>query len=192
MADEHGAQNRQSMRWAGYDYASAGTYFVTICTAGRACLFGEVVDGEMRVNRIGRLVEDEWMRSGEVRPEINIGVMALMPDHLHGIVTIMPREDGNVAGNWTPPQSMGSVDDTQGARRAPLRPPRSLGSMIAGFKAATTRIVNEEWGIDGEKQSIWQRGYYDRVVRDQAELERIEWYIVTNPERWKAGEEFLP
>lgn len=80
--------HRRSIRLPGYDYAQAGAYFVTICTNQRECLFGEVVDGEMRLNEYGRVVEDEWFASACIRCEIELDAFIVMPNHIHGIVWI--------------------------------------------------------------------------------------------------------
>jgi len=90
MTYDRELHHRQSIRWQEHDYAASGTYFVTICTADRACLFGDVLEGEMRVNALGRIVEDEWVRTGVVRPEVDIDVFVVMPNHLHGFVTLRP------------------------------------------------------------------------------------------------------
>jgi putative transposase len=170
--------HRHSIRWQGHDYAAGGTYFVTICTVERACLFGEVVDGQMRLNPLGSIVEQEWVRTGQIRPEVEIDVFAVMPNHLHGLITIRPRGS---AGRDPGPVS-GPGDQEPGARGAPLRRVAgSPGSVVAGFKAASTRQINAL--SDGPSLRVWQRGYYEHVVRDD-EFERIAHYIVANPEWW--------
>jgi putative transposase len=80
--------HRQSLRLRGYDYAQAGAYFVTLCTHGHECLFGNIVDGVMRLGEAGRIVEEEWLRSSAVRREIVMDALVVMPNHLHGIVII--------------------------------------------------------------------------------------------------------
>ena len=82
--------HRRSIRLPGYDYSSEGMYFVTICTAGRVCLFGDVVNGVMVPNMLGHVAQAEWRRSAEIRPEIEIDAFVVMPNHLHGIVGIGP------------------------------------------------------------------------------------------------------
>ena len=80
--------NRRSIRLPHYDYTSAGAYFVTVCTHNRAFIFGNIVDGEMRLNSVGRIVEEEWLRSSIIRGEVELDVFAIMPNHFHGIVFI--------------------------------------------------------------------------------------------------------
>ena len=90
---------RRSIRLRGYDYAQAGTYFVTICTRNHACLFGEVVDGEMRLNEVGRLVKDEWLRTGTMRPNVRVipQEFVVMPNHVHGIVWLFDVAVGDAS-----------------------------------------------------------------------------------------------
>ncbi|KXB96933.1 MAG: transposase [Chlorobi bacterium NICIL-2] len=172
--------HRHSIRLPGYDYAQPGAYYVTICTKDRLCLFGEVVDGEMRLNNIGRVVKEGWFRSADIRQEVQLfpDEFVAMPNHIHGIVWIV--EHGNV----------GMV----GAHgRAPLhhapqhRAPRSLGSFVAGFKSATTRQINEIGQTP--RAPVWQRNYYEHIIRTEDALHRIREYITTNPLRWHLDRE---
>ena len=176
MAINTDRQRRRSIRLRGYDYARAGAYFVTMVTHGRACLFGEVVDGEMRLNLFGRLVREEWFRSVEIRCEIRLhpAEFVVMPNHIHGIV-------------W--------LTDTVGAHgRAPLlrggplrRAPRSLGSFVAGLKSSVTKRINTLQQAPGVP--VWQRNYYEHVIRDEKSLRRVREYILNNPARWAFDEE---
>lgn len=186
--------HRQSVRLRAHDYAAGGTYFVTICAEGRECLFGEVRDAEMRVNAIGLIVEREWVRASELRPEVEIDVFCVMPNHLHGLVTIRPADDGDVAGRQC--LSVGEVEvGNQAHSGVPLREPggppirkaRSLSSIVGQFKAGSTRAINEVRGTPCVR--VWQRGFYEHVVRDDADFARIADYIVTNPERWDTDDE---
>jgi REP element-mobilizing transposase RayT len=126
----------------------------------------------MVLNPYGEIVRQEWFVSAHVRSEIELDVYVIMPNHLHAIVIIV----GSVVptADWT------------GDHRSPLpRGPKnkSLGSLVAGFKAATTRRINELAGT--RSQSVWQRNYYERIIRDDSELNRIRQYIEENPDRWR-------
>ncbi len=167
--------HRRSIRLKGYDYTQPGAYFITICTHDRACLFGEVVEGQMRLNDLGQVVKEEWFRSAEIRKEIRLFAdeFVVMPNHIHGIVWIV--EHGNVgivgAHGRAPPQHL------------PLhRAPRSLGSFVAGFKSATTRRINEI--RQTPRAPVWQRNYYEHIIRNEDALHRIRQYIAANPLRW--------
>lgn len=158
---------RRSIRWADYDYRLSGLYFVTICAHERLCLFGDIVGNTVRLNAAGQAVAAEWVRSGEIRREIALDAFVVMPNHLHGIVAV--DQSVHPAGS------------------APGRRNRSLGSLINGFKAATTRRLNELRGTVGA--SVWQRNYYEHVVRNEGELNRIREYIALNPAKWAADRE---
>lgn len=167
-------QNRRSLRLPDYDYRQVGAYFVTICAWGRECLFGDIVDGEMRLNELGRIADEEWRRTADIRDEIEMDAYVVMPNHLHGIVIITSRPD--------PFPSVGAHG------RAPLqRPPKSLGSFIAGFKSSVTKRINLH--RDNPGAPVWQRNYYERVIRDPDELTRIRQYIADNPALWAEDDE---
>ena len=166
--------HRRSIRLKGYDYSQAGAYFVTICTKDRACLLGAVVDGDMRLNEFGEIVRDEWLRSTDIRREmkLNPDEFVVMPNHIHGIIWIVG-------------------DNIVGAHgRAPLpvqRMPRSLASFIAGFKSVTTKRINERRGTPGAP--IWQRNYYEHIIRKDDELNQIREYIMNNSFKWEFDRE---
>jgi len=172
--------NRRSIRLPGYDYAQPGAYFVTICTQDRAHLFGDIVDGLMRLNAVGDIVHDEWTRTERIRSEMVLGAFVVMPNHVHGIVTIAVPHGGDASG----------VVVVGAHGRAPLRhaPPRiqrsarSLGAFVAGFKSAVTTRINAMRGTPGAP--VWQRNYHEHVIRNDLEFDRIHEYIVNNPMRW--------
>lgn len=168
---------RRSIRLRGYDYAQAGTYFVTICTRNHACLFGEVVDGEMRLNDVGRLVKDEWLRTGTIRPYVRVirQEFVVMPNHVHGIV-------------WLFDVAVGGLVDIIDRCDRPAGPSgRSLAAILAGFKAASTKRVSTECAVPGV--SIWQCGYYEHIIRNDQSLDDIRRYIAENPMRWAIDRE---
>jgi REP element-mobilizing transposase RayT len=126
----------------------------------------------MRLNKIGRIVRDEWYRSVEIRREVTLDEFIVMPNHLHGIVAI---EDVTAAG---------------GDRRSPLHrqgpASRSLGSFVAGFKSAATRRVHEAQLCSGP---IWQRNYFEHIVRSEKSLNTIRAYTAGNPNNWSTDRE---
>lgn len=174
-------RNRRSIRLQGYDYSQAGAYFVTVCTQNRECLFGDIVDGEMRMNTAGRMVADEWIKTAEIRDEIKLDEWVVMPNHFHGILVIGDRRgDRPVA-----PLNVTTTSGEQGDRPvAPTGPkPRSVGAVMAGFKSAVTKRINELHQTPGAK--LWQRNYWEHIVRNEPELNRIREYIHNNPARWE-------
>jgi REP element-mobilizing transposase RayT len=180
--------HRRSIRLKGYDYAQPGAYFVTICTQDRACLFGEIVDGKMVLNVLGRVAATHWERIPRRTTHVELGTWVVMPNHVHGIITITD-DDGR--GEALPARS-GSATDVmhsdmdgstkhRGSNASPLQP-GSLGAIIGNYKSITTRRINKMRHTPGER--VWQRNYYERVIRNQRELEAIRQYIADNPLQW--------
>lgn len=181
-------RNRRSIRLQGYDYSQAGAYFVTLCTQDRECLFGEIVNGEMRLNEAGRVVAHEWIKTAKIRDEIELDEWVVMPNHFHGILVIADgRGDPQVARKNPPvaPMNGTTISGEQGDRRvAPTGPqPRSIGAVMAGFKSAATKRINELRQTPGTK--LWQRNYWEHIVRNEPELNRIREYIHNNPAQWE-------
>jgi len=107
--EEH---HRKSIRLKECDYGQVGGYFVTICTHERQCVFGEVVDGHMRLNEIGRIVEEEWRKTAEIRGNVELDVFVIMPNHSHGILIITDSAVGatrRVAPRTLRPNTLGSI-----------------------------------------------------------------------------------
>lgn len=177
-------QHRRSIRLRDYDYAANGAYFVTLCTHEKTCRFGAVVDGEMQLNESGEMVRDEWLRTAEVRPQVVLDAFVIMPNHLHSIIMIdHPVGATRRVARSTP----GDGDNRATHRVAPTPGPAtgSLGAIIGQFKAAVTRRVNAANGVNGP---LWQRNYYEHVIRNDADLEAIRDYIEANPARWAEDE----
>jgi putative transposase len=162
---------RRSIRLREYDYRQAGAYFITAVAHGRAALFGEIAKGEARLNEFGKIVEDEWRKSSVIRREIELDVFVIMPNHIHAIVNIVDA-------------------DVRATGRSPLRigpPARSLGAFVAGFKSAVTKRLNDLRHSPG--LPVWQRNYYEHVIRNEGELLRVREYILNNPLDWENDRE---
>lgn len=174
---------RRSTRLAGFDYSQPGAYFITICAHQRGCLFGEMEGDQVRLSAIGAIVAEEWARSAAIRQEIELDAFVIMPNHIHAIV-IIRRGDRPVA-----PAKGAHIDaPVAPTRDTPTGPAkRSLGALIAGFKAAATRRINETRATPG--LPVWQRGYYEHIIRDEAEWDRIRAYIEGNPDCWAKDQE---
>ena len=164
--------HRHSIRLKYWDYSRTGAYFVTIVTYGRELLFGQVVDGEIRLTQFGEIARVEWKASADIRDEIRLDVFVVMPNHIHGIVWIEGDDAiGAVGAHGRAP-----------LRRSLWRPPRSLGSFVAGYKAAVAKRINAIRGTPG--MPVWQRNYYEHIIRNERELEAIRRYILENPAHW--------
>jgi len=175
--------NRHSLRLREYDYGATGTYFVTVCTKDRLSLFGEIDDGKMVLNALGAIVAACWSDLLHHFPNIQLDCFIVMPNHVHGLIEITDERSENPVG-------------AQHAAPVPSAPmhhlgrnvqPGSLGSIVRSFKAASTRRINLLSGAPGA--TIWQRNYYEHVVREESELQRVREYIVNNPARWAEDEE---
>jgi putative transposase len=160
-------RHRRSIRLQEYDYTKAGAYFLTVCTYNRECLFGNVMDGEMHLNQWGDVVRNEWFRTSVLKPYVQLDALIVMPNHIHGVIWI--RGEGT-------------------ARRAPTigrfgaSIAGSLATIVGAFKSACTRRVNEIRNTPN--LPVWQRNYFEHVIRDEAQLRRIREYIACNPLRW--------
>jgi REP element-mobilizing transposase RayT len=171
----------------GYDYRSAGAYFITLCTVERATLFGDVRDRDMHLNSYGHIVLDAWMETAIIRPGVILDEFMVMPNHFHAIVFLPDRpgtEDVavNVGAHSGAPAGHGGNETTSRVRH-----PRSLGSLVAGFKVATTKQINVLRGTPG--LPVWQRNYYEHIIRDDKGLRRIREYITNNPATWESDTE---
>jgi REP element-mobilizing transposase RayT len=161
-----GRPNRRSIRLKGYDYTQPGAYFITIVTQNRACLFGKVVDGEMRLNEFGKIVEFTWYDLVNHGVGIELDAFVVMPNHVHGIVII--ADDPVGAGSEPAP--------TLGRKR------HGLPEIVRQFKTFSARRINEHRKTPGAV--VWQRNYYEHIIRSDESLNRIRQYIVENPLRW--------
>ncbi|MCZ7542020.1 MAG: transposase [Anaerolineae bacterium] len=174
MRHDPNTHHRRSIRLQGYDYAQEGAYFVTICTHHRTCLFGEVVDSAMQLSGFGEIVQDCWFDIPAHFPYVELDAFVVMPNHVHGVIVIVDEEGrGKVC---TAP--------TSGFGRSVAG---SLSAIVGSFKSAVTKQINEIRKTP--RMTIWQRGYYDHVIRDEEDLNRIRQYIVDNPAHWELDSE---
>ncbi len=182
--------HRRSIRLQGYDYAQKGMYFITLCVQERECIFGTIFENRMFLNEIGQIVADEWVNTMNIRDNVIIHDFIVMPNHIHGIVEITyNKNDECLIGEF-------------------VSPTKSIGAIVRGFKITTTkRIKNfitpvgangnspngnspngnyplQEWIIN-HLPHIWQRNYYEHIIRDYNDHERIANYINANPSRWE-------
>ncbi len=169
--------HRRSIRLEEHDYTQSGAYFITFCTYQRMHVFGDVVDGKMVLNDTGKIARDEWFKTAELRPYVKLyeDEFVIMPNHGHGIIWI--------------------TDDWARQRRAPTecRAPTaeafgksvkgSIPTIVRGYKSAVTYAVNTAQNMRGA--ILWQKNYYEHIIRNERELNNIEWYIVNNPLNWQ-------
>ena len=177
--------HRRSIRLRNYDYSQPGAYFVTICTYQKQSWFGEIKNGQIYLNQLGKIVADEWLKTCKIRPNFKLDEWVIMPNHFHGIVIINDYSGDD--------QSLGARDAPLdlGARDAPLQQkPNSLSSCIAGFKSAVTKRINLL--RQNTDTPIWQRNYYESILRDEKYLAVVREYIINNPKNWPNDRDYLP
>lgn len=166
----HDRHQRRSLRLPYYDYSQEGAYYITICSHERDCMFGDIVNERMELNGLGQIVQVEWTWSGELRDEISLDIYQVMPNHFHAIVLIKPvtAKKYHVGAS--------------GARPSRIEP-KSLSSLVAGFKSSTTSKIRKMSKDPNLK--VWQRGFYEHVIRNEAELNSRREYIMNNPLKWE-------
>ncbi len=177
--------HRHSIRLKGYDYSAAGGYYITIATLYRECLFGEILDGEMIRNALGEIVQECWNEIPSHFPNVEAGAFTVMPNHAHGIIVIHEKKISVVVGaqHAAPLPQPSSLVPVEGG--IPNVKPGSLGAIVRSFKSAVTRRAGRELNVS----NIWQRNYYEHIIRNQTDYERIVNYIVTNPISWMQDDE---
>jgi len=191
--------HRRSIRLKEYDYSQRGYYFITICTQGRRCLFGGIEKGRMILNDAGKMIGHWWDELKNKYANIEIDEYLIMPNHCHGIINIAGDAggwekggQGERGGHAGPPVHVGAdrcvCPDGEGVRGRPIN------GMIRWFKTMTTNeyirnVKQNHWGpFDGK---LWQRNYYEQIVRNEISLRRIREYIVNNPCQWQQDDLFV-
>ena len=161
----------ESARLKSWDYSWPGMYFVTICTDLKIHYFGKIENKQVHLSEMGKVAASEWMRTLEVRPDMNLelGEFVIMPDHVHGIVIIHQNEFNGAS----------AIDRAGRDARHGVSTTKNLGSIIRGFKSAVTMYARKN-GIE----FAWQSRFHDRVIRSYDEFVRVSYYIKRNPENW--------
>jgi len=181
MKDNSDIHRRRSIRLRGYDYTQVGAYFITICTQNRECLFGQIVDGGMMLNEAGRVVVKCWHAMPDHFSNFELDEFVVMPNHFHAVFVLHRRGESCIR-----PISGDHKDRPYGTL------PDTVGRVIQAFKSITTHEY-----IKGVKQyrwpsfprKLWQRNYYEHIIRHEPELNHIREYIVENPLKWELDRE---
>ena len=170
--------HRKSTRLKGYDYTQAGLYFITICVKNRECLFGNITNGKMLLNDSGKNANECWLEISNHFSNTQLHEYIIMPNHIHGIIEI-------VGANQHSP----NVDDKHNRTKyiSPLRSPsKTIGSVVRGFKIGVTKWFRLNMGDEFPiGQSVWQRNYYDHIIRNEKTYQTISEYIINNPLKWQ-------
>ena len=167
--------HRRSIRLKGYDYSQEGMYFVTLCVQDRDYLFGEIANGEMMLNEMGTIAHNEWMHTPEIRKNVELDAFIVMPNHIHGIIIINCRGVCNTP--LRPDTDMGVCNTPQ--RKSPSQ---TIGSIVRGYKSSVTKKINELHNTNGSV--VWQRNYWEHIIRDDRSFNTIAEYIINNPKNW--------
>jgi REP element-mobilizing transposase RayT len=198
--------HRRSIRLQGYDYSQSGAYFVTIVAQGRASLFGHIENGEMILNDAGRMIVKWWNELPNKYPQITLGIFVVMPNHFHGIIIIggivggdlrvSPQPEGadgnRVGGDLRVSPGLTDGEKGEHAGSPQQKPDAPLSQMIQWFKTMTTNEYIhgvKEMGWPRFDGKLWQRDYYEHIIRNADEANRIHHYIESNPVNWAEDEE---
>ena len=166
-------RKRNTIRMHKHDYAGWGYYFVTIKTQGNRHLFGRIEKGRVVLNDLGQIVQSEWRRTADMRPDVRIDEFVIMPDHFHGILIMNLAKNGNQTDiKYRLSPTGGKIKNQSG----------SLAAVISGFKSAATSKINKLRG--SSQPAIWHRNYYECIIPDARALMSIRRYIRDNPAQW--------
>src|SRR5690606_29037173 len=182
--------HRKSIRLVGYDYSQAGLYFVTICCKDKICRFGQIKNGTMVLNEYGQIAHDEWVKTAQIRPNVQLHEFVVMPNHIHGIIQLLDIGRGelhspntnelhspNIKELHSPnTNTLHSPDNNElhlydennwGVCKTPLRgPSQTIGAIVRGYKSSVTKQINLMCAFDAPIK-LWQRNYYDHIIRNE-------------------------
>jgi len=205
--------HRKSIRLKGYDYSQAGLYFITICCQNRICRFGHVENGEMILNEIGEIAYGEWIKTPEIRQNVELGEFVIMPNHMHGIIRLLGRGESHspttneshspetrephspetrephspeTRESHSPESRESHSPEIEGVFKTPPQSPsNNIGAIVRGYKSSVTR----QFGLLGFNEKLWQRNYYEHIIRNEKAFQTISEYIKNNPAKW-VGDKF--
>jgi len=193
--------HRHSIRLQTYDYSQPGVYFITVCTQNREYLFGEIMDGKMQLNNAGRIAKECWQEIPKHYPDLILDEFIIMPNHVHGILIVgannhspsLNNHFSNVhwCNNFSRAKNFSPLRGRR-QRRCPINmchigTSKTIGSVIRGYKIGVTKWFRQNTDI----YTVWQRNYWERIIRNETELEKIREYIQNNPNQWKSDKLFI-
>jgi REP element-mobilizing transposase RayT len=172
--------NRQSIRLPAFDYTRNVAYFITICTEGRRSHFGEIRDGVMHPSAAGDLVRASWDDLPNHHPRVELDALQIMPNHVHAVLWLTDV-------GATPASPERPVEPHVRPTRPHGPTAGSIAAVVGSFKSAVSRQINKMRDTPGV--TLWQRDYFEHVIRDETALSAIREYIITNPARWERDRE---
>ncbi|MBI5635157.1 MAG: transposase [Nitrospirae bacterium] len=173
--DKH---HRRSIRLKEYDYSQSGAYFVTVCAWQKENIFGEIKNAKMLLNEYGRLVQEHWEAIPEHFDNVETDEFVIMPNHIHGIVSL-----SNVGAQFIAPFRKATTENQGVINHAP-----TVGEIFRAFKARCAHAINQIRNTTGVP--LWQRNFYEHIIRSEDELNRTRQYIRENPARWESDDEY--
>lgn len=174
--------HRRSMRLQGYDYSSAGLYFITICLKDMKCRFGKIEKNEMVLNELGLIAHNEWTKLPQRFP-LDLDVFQIMPNHMHGIISL------NEPAGFTPVHY--GIDNN--VSRAGVNPAPTVSDVIGAYKSLVSNECLNIYKSNNERMGkFWHRNYYDHIIRNESAYKTISEYIITNPQQWEKDRFYNP
>ncbi len=166
----------KSIRLPDWDYSSNGAYYITICTKNRECLLGNIVDEKMILNDLGEIVKQCWYDLPNHYANCKLDEFVIMPDHIHGIVII----DNDAVSIHV--EAIHELPLQKSSRKS--RRKMTIPLIIGRFKMQTTKLFHE---IKNTSEKLWQRDYFEHIIRNEIELNQKRKYIINNPLKWKVN-----
>jgi putative transposase len=176
MQDFRKTFHRKSIRLKDYDYSQEGAYFITICTNNRYEVLGDIEDGKITLSSIGNIAHDIWLEISGIYSSIETEEFIIMPNHLHGVIVVYKKMES---------PGRGLINQTPTKWILMQNPSQTLGKIIRRYKAKASYIIHKAGYIDFG----WQRNYYEHIIRNDKELNKIREYIINNPAKWDLDRE---
>jgi len=185
--------NRRSIRLKGYDYSRAGLYFITICCQDKICRFGHIENGAMILNEYGEIAYNEWVKLIDRFPNFELNIFQIMPNHMHAIINLVGAPLAGAPIDTGAPDYTGTQNDT-GAQndmnigngmRTGASPVPTVGDIVGAYKSLVANGCLKIYKNNNETMGkLWQRNYYEHIIRDERSYKRICEYIINNPIKW--------
>jgi putative transposase len=181
-----------SHRKLGWDYSSEAMYFITIVTQNRECNLGDILENKVTLSEWGRIVQEEWLNSFEIRDELFLDEYIIMPNHIHAIIVLInPVRISKSVNDHINFPCIPSFHSRKSDNQEFLRKPKSISSFVAGFKSAVNTKIDDDIDAKGlnipkynKHNHFFQPNYHDHIIRNDAEYQRIKRYIIENPKKW--------
>ncbi len=162
------SHRRKLRRLRHYDYSQCGAYFITICVEDRECLFGNIIDGEMQLNDAGRMIKALWNELPKCCSGSEIDEFVIMPNHFHGIIVLN--------------ECVGAIHESPLRMTVTERRNMAIPKIVGRFKMTASKRINQLRKTPGA--TVWQRNYWERMIRNEIELDALRKYIANNPLQW--------